>query len=164
MQNTLWIYIWRFQPFHNGHRFVVETMLQDNTENLIVIGTPEVDKDKNPFSLEWRKEAIKSIFPTISITSLDDSPSDRKWVENLSKILIQYPVKKYIFYCWDKENDFAIQVIQRYTSLFLYPIEIKEISRKNIPISATLVREKIKWNKSIKEIVPEEIYKKIKPC
>lgn len=52
----------RFQPFHNGHKFLVDKMLKECEIGVILIGSVgKIDK-KNPFTLEERKQMIKKIY------------------------------------------------------------------------------------------------------
>lgn len=162
---SLWIYIWRFQPFHNGHKKVVETMLWENQKNMIILGTLDTDTEKNIYSPEWRKEVIQEIFPQVDIQTLADNPDDEKWIDSLKKILQTQDTDYYIFYCWDRKNDYAIQVIEKYRNLFTDKnLEFREISRKILPLSGTEIREKLKstWEEAVENDVPKEVYKKIK--
>ncbi len=52
----------RFQPFHNGHKFLVDEMLKECDLGVILIGSATKNDEKNPFDLERRKEMIRSIY------------------------------------------------------------------------------------------------------
>ncbi len=163
--SSLWVYIWRFQPFHNGHEKIVSQMLKDNIQNMIIIGSTENQDERNIFSAAWRRESIKKAFPDIDIELLRDTPDDTKWILSLKKLLEKSNSKTYKFYCGDKKNDYAIQVIEQHKGLFEnVHIEIVEISRKILPISATQIREELEkwWIDNIEELVPEEVYSHIK--
>ncbi len=162
--NSIWVYIWRFQPFHNGHKSVVDQMLRDNQDNIIIIGTLDTDSDKNIYSAKWRQKAIKEVFPILDITCLSDNTNNSFWVKNLKKILEKHQADQYIFYCGDEENDYAIKVIKQYRSLFMWKdIEVREISRSIIPVSGTQIRKEIKNNNIgiLSEFVPRKVYWKI---
>gem|GEM_PF-5051665 len=119
-------------------------MLKDNIQNMIIIGSTENQDERNIFSAAWRRESIKKAFPDIDIELLRDTPDDTKWILSLKKLLEKSNSKTYKFYCGDKKNDYAIQVIEQHKGLFEnVHIEIVEISRKILPISATQIREEL---------------------
>lgn len=93
-------------------------MLKDNRKNIIILGTLETDTSRNIYTAVWRKDAIQLVFPNIEIQELADNPDDEKWVSILVKLLEKYPEKIYIFYCGDRKNDYAIQIIEKYKDLF----------------------------------------------
>lgn len=82
----------RFQPFHRGHRYLVERALEQCGSVIIGVGSANVQDEKNPFTFEERKkqivEALKkqNYFSRItSIISLDDNPNDGIWLSQLLK-------------------------------------------------------------------------------
>lgn len=54
----------RFQPFHNGHKFLVDEMLKECDLGVVLIGAaaPTNADERNPFSLETRKKMIRSVY------------------------------------------------------------------------------------------------------
>jgi len=57
------IYIGRFQPFHNGHKKVVETGCAISDKVIILCGSCNVPRTiKNPFTFEERKDSIIKTF------------------------------------------------------------------------------------------------------
>lgn len=91
------VYIGRFQPFHNGHKSVIERALQVATKGVIVLigssfGAPN---SKNPFMMFERAEMIKSEFLQSNV--IVDFLHDYKY-NNLQWITeVQTLVKKNIF-------------------------------------------------------------------
>jgi len=166
MDAALWIYIGRFQPFHNGHKSIVDAMIQENNDNLIFIGITLSDDWKNPYSFEERRDFLKSEFwEEIIIEALLDNPSDQEWIRSILFSPEVKDKKNLKIYCWDKEHDSAIKVIQEYIHLFEdKKIEIIEIDRRLLPISGTQIRHEIQeeWIKSIENLVPSEVYKALK--
>ena len=82
----------RFQPFHRGHRYLVEKALEQCDSVIIGVGSANVHDEKNPFSFEERKKQIsdalkkQEYFSRIkSIIALDDNPSDDVWLAELLK-------------------------------------------------------------------------------
>lgn len=169
MNQTLWLYIWRFQPFHNGHKSVIDRMIEENENNLILIGVNHIYKTKeNPYSYAERLQFIWDTYKNtwdISICPLIDNDSDKSWVEQI--LWIWYIQKSdYIkLYCWSEKDDSAIKVIKQYEKLFLgKKLEIIEVDRNILPISATQVRHemKVEWVDSIHSLVPSEVLTALK--
>ena len=164
MNTPLWIYIWRFQPFHNGHESVVEKMLQENTNNIIILGTLDTDNERNIYPPTWRQEAIQDVFPTLDIICLADNPDDSLWITHLKKILEKYEAHRYIFYCGDEKNDYAIQIIEKYKDILEWKdIKIQEVSRSTINVSGTQIRNMMKKSdkENIKKLVPKAVYSRL---
>lgn len=169
MHNTIWLYIWRFQPFHNGHKSIVDTMLEDNENNLILIGvSPSQSTKENPYSYAKRLWFISEIYKDASwlyISPLIDNPSDKNWIQQILGIWFVQKAGNIRIYCWDKWEDSAIQVIQQYEKLFSWKnLEIIEIDRNIIPVSWTQVRHEMKeaWVESVWKLVPAEVHKQLK--
>ena len=81
------IYIGRFQPFHNGHKKVVETGCAIADKVLILCGSCNVPRTiKNPFTLQERKNYIKKTFEhseyknQIIVKGLNDMASNSEWI------------------------------------------------------------------------------------
>lgn len=70
------VYIGRFQPFHNGHKSVVEQALLKADQVLILVGSPNISRSaRNPFSAEERISMIQRVFdnnPRIIVKSVED--------------------------------------------------------------------------------------------
>ena len=54
--------IGRFQPFHNGHLYLIKEALQSVDRLIIGIGSSNVQNEDNPFDYETRKEMIQTVF------------------------------------------------------------------------------------------------------
>lgn len=92
MQYKVGFVLGRFQPFHRGHRYLIEKALERCESVIIGVGSANVRDEKNPFSFEERKEQIvgelkkQTYFPRItSAVSLDDNPNDAVWLAELLK-------------------------------------------------------------------------------
>lgn len=160
------LYIGRFQPFHNGHKKIVDTMLEENETNVILIWLSE-DEDKNPYSYWQRLHFFTHGYATqdtLHIYPLSDEESDEKWIENILSFPEIKNAEKITLYCWDTENDSAVKVIQEFQDMFPQHINIREISRKNIPLTWTEIRKNIheKWLESEKNNIPLEVYEYLK--
>ena len=51
----------RFQPFHNGHKSLVDKMLKESKYSTIILGSAQESRtQKNPFTAEERINMIKN--------------------------------------------------------------------------------------------------------
>lgn len=161
--NTTGLYIGRFQPFHNGHKSIVDTMIQENDISVVLIGMSS-DEIKNPFDYNTRLHFFTHTYSncdTIFFYPLVDEDSDVQWIEHILSFDEISNTQNLKIYGWDIAQDSAIRVIQKHTDLFTNKhIEFIEISRKNIPISWSQIRDKINSSgiSSIKNDIPREVY------
>lgn len=67
------LYIGRFQPFHEGHRKFVQTLLDEGKFVLIALRRTEIDAN-NPYTVEERKEFIAKYFkePEVKVIAIPD--------------------------------------------------------------------------------------------
>mgnify|MGYP001593264907 FL=1 len=52
----------RFQPFHNGHKFLIDKMLQECDLGVVLIGSPSKRNQKNIFNLASRRKMIRAVY------------------------------------------------------------------------------------------------------
>ncbi len=162
---TIWILIWRLNPPHFWHMRILDESLKYNNKTILFLGSANIKDDRNPYSFEKRKEFINLLYfdnKDLFIEDLNDLENDKEWIESIQNKLLKYIGinETIIFYGWDLKNDYAIQVIKRYEDLLWYKnIFFKEISRKELDISSTQVREIIK--KQDKELMKKLVSKKI---
>ena len=87
------VFIGRMQPFHNGHKAVIEQALQLAREVVVVVGSSFTARSlRNPFTFAERKSMIKSVFPSerVKVVPVSDYPfDDDKWVSNIQTIVEQ---------------------------------------------------------------------------
>ena len=100
------VFIGRFQPFHNGHKAVIEAALEQAKEVVVVVGSSFAARNiRNPFTFEERKAMIEAVFPNetasmyntfgalqqgprLHIVPVSDYPyDDNKWVNAIQKIV-----------------------------------------------------------------------------
>ena len=100
------VFIGRFQPFHNGHKAVIEAALEKAEQVVIVVGSSFAARNiRNPFSFEERKAMIEACFTEpqhstykgaqgnikmsrIKVVPVSDYPyDDNKWVNAIQKIV-----------------------------------------------------------------------------
>jgi bifunctional NMN adenylyltransferase/nudix hydrolase len=85
------VFIGRFQPFHNGHKAVIEAALEQAKEVVVVVGSSFAARNiRNPFTFQERKSMIKAVFPTdrVKVVPVSDYPyDDNKWVNAIQKVV-----------------------------------------------------------------------------
>ena len=85
------VFIGRFQPFHNGHKAVIESALEQAKEVVVVVGSSFAARNiRNPFTFEERKAMIESTFQTdrVKVVPVSDYPyDDNKWINAIQKIV-----------------------------------------------------------------------------
>ena len=86
------VFIGRFQPFHLGHRFVIEQALAQSKQVIVLIGSARVPRStRNPFTLQERTQMILGAFAPdqaqrIHCVALDDILyNDTRWVHQVQQ-------------------------------------------------------------------------------
>jgi len=150
------LFIGRFQPFHNGHLKVVESLSKDYDEVLIGIGSSQYsDTVDNPFSSDERKLMIEKSLDAIGIINykiilIPDIHNPPKWVDHVLSICSDFdvvitnnPFTKKLF----EEKNFKVVESELYNK--------KEFSGKEI-------RKRIKEKQDWQNLVPEPVCEIIK--
>lgn len=101
------VFIGRFQPFHNGHKAVIDRALELAHKVVVVVGSSfSARNSRNPFTFDERKEMISSVFPKetlimsnqdgsqvadmrrLFIVPVSDYPyDDLKWINAVQKVV-----------------------------------------------------------------------------
>ncbi len=100
------VFIGRFQPFHNGHKAVIEAALEQAHEVVVVVGSSFAARNiRNPFTFQERKTMIEACFnepkhfnyegaqgrnktPRVKVVPVSDYPyDDNKWVNAIQRIV-----------------------------------------------------------------------------
>lgn len=100
MKYNYGLYIGRFQPFHKGHKAIVDRMLEECDKVIIAIGSAQEElTKKNPFRYDQRRNMIQKVYPAmwdrIIILGINDravKSDDSSWGE-------------YVFECIQKAID-----------------------------------------------------------
>ena len=148
------LFIGRFQPFHIGHFLVLQGMVKVCKKVIVVIGSSqEKGTEKNPFSLEERKDMMQralqaeDIIPVydVEFVAIPDVEGDDQWVENIlektGEVDKVWTGKESTKECFEKKG-IAVQ-------------DIKEVPG----ISGTEIRKRIKEGGDWKSMVPNEVVK-----
>lgn len=151
----------RFQPFHNGHKFLVDKMLKECNYGVILIGSVGKKDKKNPFSLEERKEMINKIYgknkKLFVGANIDlDSPYSKnaQWDVVLSSCVLSLvghlPTKIY------SGKDYSVPWER-------VKVKINKFKRYN-DISGTDIKKLIYEEnfERVKSLVPKEVFKMMK--
>ena len=82
----------RFQPFHYGHLELIKSIIKNEIEPLICIGSAQYSHtDENPFTVEERKKMIDTIMENInceySIFEIPDINNYDLYVSHLEKFV-----------------------------------------------------------------------------
>ncbi len=79
--------IGRFQPFHNGHKYLIQKTFEEVDKVIINIGSANVVDENNPYTFEQRKKMVKEFIKkegmgdwVLKIVPTDDIPDDDEWV------------------------------------------------------------------------------------
>jgi cytidyltransferase-like protein len=138
----LGMYLGRFQPFHNGHKSIVDKMLEECEEVVIVVGSSDKKGTvRNPFPSWERADMIADVYKgqPVNIILMPDRntiANDSAWGDYVMSYLDGYGMRPDAIY-----QGFEVE---RNTWYANYPeIEIVNLSRLDVPISATLVRAAI---------------------
>lgn len=133
-------FLGRFQPFHEGHKQVIEEY-RDQDGFFIIIGSAGKSCEReNPLNLEERKNVIHSCYPDLEIVGVEDNESDEVWAEEIKKT--------------------ADQIISRnqwvHKALANSSVEIIEqkMHQENV-YSATEVRRRIRSGEEWRYLVPD---------
>lgn len=85
------VFIGRFQPFHNGHKAVIEAALEQAKEVVVVVGSSFAARNiRNPFTFEERKAMINAVFPSprVKVVPMSDYPyDDTKWIAAVDRVV-----------------------------------------------------------------------------
>lgn len=88
------VFIGRFQPFHQGHLYVVNTALQHADKVLLLIGSANAPRTpKNPFTFAERAQMIQGSFDDktaqrICCVGIDDATyNDNKWLSGVQRAI-----------------------------------------------------------------------------
>ncbi len=151
----------RFQPFHNGHKFLVDQMLNECDLGVVLIGSVGKIDNKNPYDLETRKEMIRAVYERnkklLIGANIDlDSPYSKtaQWDVVFSSCVLSLtghlPTHVFVgpnYRVWWRRVRPKLRRFKKYNN-----------------ISATSVRELIHRKKisSLEKLVPKEVFKIIK--
>ncbi len=132
------LFIGRFQPFHHGHKSVLEAMMTDGVQRIIIgIGSSQYSgQPNNPWTAEQRRAvievSIQELLERIAIEIIDipDIHDDAGWVSHVDGLVGGYDVI-YSGNQWVKD-------LMEAAGHTVKPIEMK------VQVSATMIRDALK--------------------
>jgi len=156
-------YLGRFQPFHIGHKSVIDTMLLRCRHIVIGLGSSQMTAsvDRNPLSWELRAAMIEYVyshnkdrFTFIPIKDRDILCNDSSWGK--------YLLDQYKGYFNGKVPDviFEGEEFERNNWYNHIDIPIEKISRYEMPVSGSLIRKLMKkdHDETAKTYIPKALY------
>jgi nicotinamide-nucleotide adenylyltransferase len=150
------IVIGRFQPFHLGHKYVIEKALEVCDKIYLGIGSAQIFDDKNPYSAKKRKFFLEKFVKAeelepriISILTIDDFPDDDVWFDRLKK---RIPGVEVII----GDNEWVNGIFERHS---IPALRIGYYKRHIL--EGTKIRSLVLQNKSIVKRVPKYLTKHI---
>lgn len=166
MKYNYLIYIGRFQPFHNGHKYIIEEGLKISNNIIVFCGSSNQTRTlKNPFTYTERRKCILNSFSElytnkIQVAPLDDCENDIEWVKNVEKkvqkIIENTPENKVALIGHTKDHScYYLKLFEKW----------KYFERENFAdIDATYIRnvifntnDKYQIEHTIKKLVPPEV-------
>ncbi|MGC8663777.1 MAG: nicotinamide-nucleotide adenylyltransferase [Thermoplasmata archaeon] len=144
----------RFQPFHKGHLFAIEKILNECDSVIIVIeNADESYTFKNPMTAGERFEAIIETFKNLSVSSLniiiapmENIPNNANWVNYLKNMLPKFDV------CYS--NNELVKMLMENGDIEVKSIEFK----KREDYQGSEIRQRIAKGLPWKDLVPESVY------
>ena len=132
----------RFQPFHNGHKTIIDKMLKESSFVTIILGSAQESyTENNPLNIEQRKNLILNIYGernNMKILYMNDiNCDDITWYKHVIQFL-KDNVKEFGFpeayYCGDMNNgyyydkgEFKIEIVDREKQEGYYKISATEV-------------------------------------
>lgn len=118
----------RTQPFHYGHKSLVDKMLEECEYSTIILGSAQEERtQKNPFTLAERELMLRNVYGPrldgVTIFGLSDIENDSDWrgyvLENITeKTGSEPPVE--VYYCgrdedgeWFDDGKIKIEKLER---------------------------------------------------
>lgn len=83
------VYIGRFQPFHYGHKAIIDELISKGYYVLVLIGVPHSKSERNPISTANIKNTISFHYKKnspIAIRYLQDQNDNTTWLKGLDHI------------------------------------------------------------------------------
>lgn len=146
--------IGKFAPLHKGHQYLIETALKEMDKVIVVV----YDTDLIDISTEKRANWIKELYPNVEIKFAHNPPSQYGLDEESVNIQMKYLVdvlgeeKPTHFYSSEKYG----ASVAKYMNLVDRRVDNE---RKEVPISASIVREDFEKNK---KWISSNVYKDCK--
>jgi bifunctional NMN adenylyltransferase/nudix hydrolase len=168
MKYNYLIYIGRFQPFHNGHKYIIEEGLKISNNIIVFCGSSNQTRTlQNPFTYTERRRFILNSFSElymnkIQIAPLDDCENDIEWIKKVEKkvqkIVGNSPENRVALIGHTKDNSsYYLKLFEKWKYF-----EIKNFAEINATYIRDLIfttNDKYQIENKIKKLVPSEVLK-----
>ena len=153
------IFIGRLQPFHNGHKIMVDTAISEGQKTIVVLGSAnEARSTQDPFTSSERQNMIEAVYPDEGLLFIhlpDSNYNNFDWAEYL---------KEEVYKLCSPEDNIKLIGHNKDSSSFylrLFPEwDYLEVPLQENGLSATEVRQHFFESKEYwKEFVPKGITK-----
>ena len=163
------VFIGRFQPFHNGHKAVIDKALEiAKREVIIVIGSAFQSRSlRNPFTFQERKAMIEAVYndPRLKIVPARDFPyDDNKWVAGIKSVVynsMEYTADPYriglIGHSKD-ESSFYLKIFPGWDHVDVPAVTTSPFG-EGLTLDATQIRNHVlagRWSRDVLRFVPHQ--------
>lgn len=117
------VIVGRFQvpELHAGHRYLIDTVMNQCDEVLLVLGQAQTISERNPFSKEARWRMLKTAYPKVRLAEIDDQLSDEKWSRKLDRIISDlFPKASASLY--GSRDSFLLVYSGRFPTVYIPPL------------------------------------------
>lgn len=150
----------RFQPFHNGHLYLIKQALKQVKNLTIGIGSANIHDENNPLTFEQRKKIVEEVVvkegvdKIINIVPLNDYYDDELWFKNTinktGKLDVVIGNNNWTNNIFVNNNIFVLRI--KYYKRILYEgLKIRE-----------LIKKKHSWQKRIPQYLVSTLTKYLK--
>ena len=118
----------RLQPFTLGHNEIIQDIIRDGKAPIIILGSTNIQNEKNPLSFEERRYLVGLIYPkSVLVVGAEDKTSWDDWYNGIKDIIISLGITKeqvtLYSHCKEADNkDFEYDgkkyVNESYTKIF----------------------------------------------
>ncbi|HJJ32060.1 MAG TPA: nicotinamide-nucleotide adenylyltransferase [Methanocorpusculum sp.] len=142
------LYMGRFQPFHNGHKAVVELISKEVDELIIGIGSAQMSHElQHPFTagerIEMITRALKNIDIPFYVIPIEDINRNAVWVAHVVSLVPSFNVVY-------SSNPQVVRLFKENG----YSVKSPEMFSRG-ELSGTIIREKMISGKEWESSVPE---------
>ena len=143
------VVIGRFSPFHNGHKYILETVAKQSHKVIVLIGSSFQSRSlKNPFTFVERQSVIEAWakdneIENMYIYPIRDYPyNDAQWIKSIQEavsyatLLDNRPLEIHLTGCDKDSSTWYLHAFPQWKTHFL-----SEYTGQDLKTNATLVRE-----------------------
>lgn len=154
------LFIGRFQPFHLGHLYAIQEILQKEKFLIIGVGSAQYfEKKENPYTASQRYQMIQSALKEAKINPQKytiipvwNIENDALWINHIDRILPPY---KNIYTGSEETKKLYLAHYKKYRKHPIKKIRLYRIG--NEKISATLIRDKMEKGQKWGHFVPNSV-------